>query len=162
MRILPMCSALSRNAFVSAALAVLAASLCNTSVADEPKTEKVRIVLVGDSTVTDKGGWGLAFAALLQPGAKCVNLARSGHSSKSYYDQGYWKQALAQAGPQASGSVLASDGFFPFPDSVEKAAAAGVAAIIQPGGSVRDAQVIAAAQQAGMAMVMTGRRHFRH
>ena len=63
---------------------------------DEPKTEKVRIILVGDSTVTDKGGWGLAFAELLKPGAECINLARSGHSSKSYYDKGYWKKALEQ------------------------------------------------------------------
>ena len=54
------------------------------------------------------------------------------------------------------------DGFFPFPDGVEEAAAAGVTAIIQPGGSVRDAEVIAAANQHGMAMVLTGPRQFRH
>lgn len=72
------------------------------------------------------------------------------------------EQALALAGESARGAVLASDGFFPFPDSVERAAAAGIAAIVQPGGSVRDAEVIAAAEQAGIAMVFTGRRHFRH
>lgn len=71
------------------------------------------------------------------------------------------EQALALAGA-ARGAVLASDGFFPFPDSVERAAAAGIAAIVQPGGSVRDAEVIAAADAAGIAMVFTGRRHFRH
>ncbi len=60
------------------------------------------------------------------------------------------------------GAVLASDAFFPFADGVEEAAAAGVAAIIQPGGSVRDAEVIAAADKHGMAMVLTGRRQFRH
>jgi phosphoribosylaminoimidazolecarboxamide formyltransferase/IMP cyclohydrolase len=60
------------------------------------------------------------------------------------------------------GAVLASDAYFPFADGVEEAAAAGVAAIIQPGGSVRDAEVIAAADKHGMAMVLTGRRQFRH
>jgi len=60
------------------------------------------------------------------------------------------------------GAVLASDGFFPFPDGVEEAAAAGITAIIQPGGSVKDADVIAAADRHGMAMVLTGARQFRH
>ncbi len=60
------------------------------------------------------------------------------------------------------GSVLASDGFFPFADSVEEAAKAGVTAIIQPGGSIRDTEVIAAANRHHMAMVCTGRRQFRH
>ena len=67
-----------------------------------------------------------------------------------------------QAGHDPAGSVLASDGFFPFADGVEQAAAAGVSAIVQPGGSVRDAEVIEAANRYGMAMVMTGRREFRH
>jgi len=65
-------------------------------------------------------------------------------------------------GHDPKGSVLASDAFFPFPDGIEEAAAAGVAAIIQPGGSVRDAEVTAAADQHDLAMVMTGRRQFRH
>jgi len=63
---------------------------------------------------------------------------------------------------QTEGASLASDGFFPFPDGVEEAARAGVRAIIQPGGSVRDAEVISAANRYGMAMVLTGRRMFRH
>jgi phosphoribosylaminoimidazolecarboxamide formyltransferase/IMP cyclohydrolase len=67
-----------------------------------------------------------------------------------------------QAGHETSGSVLASDGFFPFADGVEEAAAAGVTAIIQPGGSVRDEEVIAAADRHDIAMVLTGRRQFRH
>ena len=58
--------------------------------------------------------------------------------------------------------MLASDAFFPFADGVEEAAAAGVTAIIQPGGSVRDAEVIAAADRHGIAMVLTGKRQFRH
>ena len=66
------------------------------------------------------------------------------------------------AGGKAQGAVLASDAFFPFADNIELAAEAGIAAIVQPGGSVRDAEVIAAADQAGLAMVFTGVRHFRH
>ncbi len=71
-----------------------------------------------------------------------------------------WK--AQQAGLSLAGSVMASDALFPFADGVEVALAAGATAIIQPGGSVRDAEVIAAANQAGAAMVFTGRRHFRH
>jgi phosphoribosylaminoimidazolecarboxamide formyltransferase/IMP cyclohydrolase len=70
--------------------------------------------------------------------------------------------AVEKAGPRAQKAVLASDAFFPFPDGVEAAAAAGVSAIVQPGGSVRDAEVIAAADKAGVAMVFTGVRHFKH
>jgi len=66
------------------------------------------------------------------------------------------------AGHDPTGSVLASDAFFPFPDGVEQAAESGVTAIIQPGGSVRDEEVIKAADAHDMAMVMTGRRQFRH
>jgi phosphoribosylaminoimidazolecarboxamide formyltransferase/IMP cyclohydrolase len=65
-------------------------------------------------------------------------------------------------GHDPRGSVLASDAFFPFPDGVEEAAAAGVTAIIQPGGSVKDGEVLAAADSHKMAMVVTGRRQFRH
>ena len=70
--------------------------------------------------------------------------------------------ASRQAGEKSPGSVLASDAFFPFRDSVDLAAESGVAAIIQPGGSIRDDEVVAAAQEHGVAMVFTGRRHFRH
>ena len=66
------------------------------------------------------------------------------------------------AGEQAPGCVLASDAFFPFPDNIELAAEAGITAIVQPGGSIRDDEVIAAANAAGIAMVFTGVRHFRH
>jgi phosphoribosylaminoimidazolecarboxamide formyltransferase/IMP cyclohydrolase len=70
--------------------------------------------------------------------------------------------AVAKAGERAAGAAAASDAFFPFPDGVEVLARAGVAAVAQPGGSVRDAEVVDAAERAGLAMVMTGRRHFRH
>jgi phosphoribosylaminoimidazolecarboxamide formyltransferase/IMP cyclohydrolase len=62
----------------------------------------------------------------------------------------------------ARGSVVASDAFFPFADGLLSAAEAGATAVIQPGGSVRDEEVIAAANEAGLAMVFTGMRHFRH
>jgi phosphoribosylaminoimidazolecarboxamide formyltransferase/IMP cyclohydrolase len=61
-----------------------------------------------------------------------------------------------------AGAIVASDAFFPFPDGLEQAAAHGVTAFIQPGGSVNDAQVIEAADRLGVAMVFTGVRHFRH
>jgi phosphoribosylaminoimidazolecarboxamide formyltransferase/IMP cyclohydrolase len=78
-----------------------------------------------------------------------------------------WKSAEAakHAGlekPLAQGSVVASDAFFPFADGLEAAVAAGATAVIQPGGSIRDAEVITAADAAGVAMVFTGMRHFRH
>jgi len=67
-----------------------------------------------------------------------------------------------EAGLPVNGAVLASDAFFPFRDGIDAAAAAGIRAVIQPGGSMRDAEVIAAADEHGMAMVFTGTRHFRH
>ena len=70
--------------------------------------------------------------------------------------------AVEKAGAASRGSVLASDAFFPFPDGLEAAAKAGVTAVAQPGGSVKDADVIAAADAAGLAMIFTGARHFRH
>ena len=66
------------------------------------------------------------------------------------------------AGHETAGTALGSDAFFPFRDGIDQAAAAGVTAIVQPGGSVRDADVIAAADEHGMAMVFTGQRLFRH
>jgi phosphoribosylaminoimidazolecarboxamide formyltransferase/IMP cyclohydrolase len=68
----------------------------------------------------------------------------------------------SDAGLQVDGSVMASDAFFPFRDGIDAAAAAGIKAVIQPGGSMRDSEVIAAADEHGIAMVFTGVRHFRH
>jgi phosphoribosylaminoimidazolecarboxamide formyltransferase/IMP cyclohydrolase len=70
--------------------------------------------------------------------------------------------AVAKAGERAQGAAAGSDAFFPFPDGVEALTAAGVLAVAQPGGSVRDPEVTAAAAAAGMTMLHTGRRHFRH
>ncbi|MBN2500659.1 MAG: bifunctional phosphoribosylaminoimidazolecarboxamide formyltransferase/IMP cyclohydrolase, partial [Anaerolineales bacterium] len=72
------------------------------------------------------------------------------------------KIAGERAGERSAESVLASDAFFPFPDGIKQANALGVAAVIQPGGSIRDQQVIAAANESGIAMIFTGVRHFRH
>ena len=71
-------------------------------------------------------------------------------------------EALGLAEPPTVGSAVASDAFFPFPDGLLAAAEAGATAVIQPGGSVRDEEVIAAADAAGVAMLFTGMRHFRH
>ena len=68
----------------------------------------------------------------------------------------------ADANLVVEGSVMASDAFFPFRDGIDAAAAAGIKAVIQPGGSMRDSEVIAAADDHGIAMVFTGVRHFRH
>ena len=72
------------------------------------------------------------------------------------------RDKAARVGVSLAGSVLASDAFFPFPDGVEQAAQAGATAVVQPGGSVRDDEVIAAADRLNLAMVFTGVRHFRH
>jgi phosphoribosylaminoimidazolecarboxamide formyltransferase/IMP cyclohydrolase len=71
-----------------------------------------------------------------------------------------WKAAEAKL--DLKGSVMASDAFFPFRDGIDTAAEAGIACVIQPGGSMRDAEVIAAADEHGLAMVFTAVRHFRH
>jgi len=70
--------------------------------------------------------------------------------------------AVQKAGERAQGAAMASDAFFPFPDAVWVAAEAGITCIVQPGGSVRDQEVIDAGNQAGLAMIFTGVRHFRH
>ena len=70
--------------------------------------------------------------------------------------------AMKHAGDETQGAVIASDAFFPFPDNVDNAAAAGITAIVQPGGSKKDGEVIAAADKHGITMVFTGKRHFKH
>ena len=70
--------------------------------------------------------------------------------------------AVARAGERAKGSVAASDAFFPFADGLEILAEGGVRAVVQPGGSMRDAEVVEAARKAGLTMYLTGTRHFFH
>jgi phosphoribosylaminoimidazolecarboxamide formyltransferase/IMP cyclohydrolase len=96
-------------------------------------------------------------AIVLASGGQTVGIGAGQMSRVDSVRLAAWK-----AGERARGAVLASDAFFPFPDGVEVAATAGVTAVIQPGGSVRDREVIAAADAAGIAMVLTGVRHFRH
>ena len=76
----------------------------------------------------------------------------------------FWavQKAIERAGDKTRGAVLASDGFFPFKDSIEALADAGISSVIQPGGSVRDVEVVKEADLNNMAMVFTGIRHFRH
>ena len=98
--------------------------------------------------------------------SNAIAVARSGQSLGIGAGQmnrvGSARLALEAAGDRASGAVLASDGFFPFDDTVKLAASHGIRAVIQPGGSVRDADSIAACNALGLAMVVTGRRHFLH
>ena len=70
--------------------------------------------------------------------------------------------SLSAAKDSAQGGVLASDAFFPFSDGIEVGASGGITAVIQPGGSIRDKEVIEAADKLGLAMIFTGVRHFRH
>jgi len=110
-----------------------------------------------------------AWAAVASVKSNAILLARDeaaigiGAGQMSRVDSAFLAVHKArQQGHDPAGSVLASDGFFPFADGVEHAAGAGVTAIIQPGGSVRDAEVVEAANRHGIAMVMTGHRQFRH
>ena len=72
------------------------------------------------------------------------------------------KLAVEQAGQKGRGAVLASDAFFPFADGLQAAVSAGITAVIQPGGSIRDDEVVEAADAAGLTMIFTGKRHFKH
>jgi phosphoribosylaminoimidazolecarboxamide formyltransferase/IMP cyclohydrolase len=110
-----------------------------------------------------------AWAAVGSVKSNAILLAREGRAigigagQMSRVDSSFLAVHKArQAGHDTRGAVLASDAFFPFRDGVDEAAAAGIAAVIQPGGSVRDADVIAAADEHGMSMIFTGIRQFRH
>jgi phosphoribosylaminoimidazolecarboxamide formyltransferase / IMP cyclohydrolase len=160
--------------------------------ADEPTWDWKRIrggFLVQDrfrfSGVADEAGWKVAtarrptdaewndlrfaWAAVGSVKSNAILIARDeaaigiGAGQMSRVDSSFLAVHKArQQGHDPKGAVLASDAFFPFPDGVDEAAAAGIVAIIQPGGSVKDAEVIAAADQHGLAMVFTGTRQFRH
>jgi phosphoribosylaminoimidazolecarboxamide formyltransferase/IMP cyclohydrolase len=96
-------------------------------------------------------------AVVLVAGGQAVGI---GAGQQSRVDSG--EIAARKAAGRAKGGASATDGFYPFPDGIEVAATAGVAAVIQPGGAMRDEDVIAAADERGIAMVMTGERHFNH
>lgn len=107
-----------------------------------------------------------AWKAVKHVKSNAIVLAKEGHTVGIGAGQmnrvGAAKIAIEQAGEKAQGSVMASDAFFPMPDTVQEAAKAGVTAIIQPGGSIKDKDSIAEADKLGIAMVFTGVRHFKH
>jgi phosphoribosylaminoimidazolecarboxamide formyltransferase / IMP cyclohydrolase len=125
-----------------------------------------RVVTKREPTAAERAGLAFAWIAAKHTKSNAIVLAQGsatvgvGAGQMNRVDSVYL--AVRRAGERGRGSVLGSDAFFPFPDGVEVAGEAGVTAIIQPGGSVRDEEVIAAADRWGMAMVFTGERHFRH
>jgi phosphoribosylaminoimidazolecarboxamide formyltransferase/IMP cyclohydrolase len=131
---------------------------------DDPATWQVVTTIAPPPALTQDLDFAFTLVRRLTSNAIAVcrgtSLAGAGIGQTSRVDA--VRLALEKAGAKAKGGVLASDAFFPFPDSIELIARAGVAAIVQPGGSKRDAEVIAAADAAGIAMVFTARRHFRH
>jgi phosphoribosylaminoimidazolecarboxamide formyltransferase/IMP cyclohydrolase len=139
--------------------------------ADVESFDKDRVQLKTQRTPTDEEWRALEFAwkvakhvksnaIVYALGTQTVSVGAGQMSRVDSVKVGAMK--AAELGRSLQGTVLASDGFFPFPDGVEEAARHGVTAVIQPGGSVRDAEVIAAADRLGLAMVFTGIRHFRH
>ncbi len=131
---------------------------------DDPATWRVVTKAVPAPALTQSLDFAFTIVRRLTSNAIAVcqgtNLVGAGLGQTSRVDA--VRIALEKAGERVRGSVLSSDAFFPFPDSIELIARAGIAAVIQPGGSKRDSEVIAAADAAGIPMVFTSRRHFRH
>jgi len=134
-----------------------------------PSEEGWQVPTVRHPTEREWSDLRFAWAAVASVKSNAILLARDeaaigiGAGQMSRVDASFLAVHKArQQGHDPAGAALASDAFFPFPDGVEAAAAAGITAIIQPGGSVKDAEVIAAADRLGVAMVLTGRRQFRH
>jgi phosphoribosylaminoimidazolecarboxamide formyltransferase/IMP cyclohydrolase len=135
----------------------------------DPSEQAWQVPTVRQPTAEELDDLRFAWAAVSTVKSNAILLARHeqaigiGAGQMSRVDASFLAVHKARvAGHELRGAALASDGFFPFPDGVEAAAAAGVSAIIQPGGSVRDGEVVATADALGIAMVMTGRRMFRH
>lgn len=128
--------------------------------------ESARVVTARRPTDEERGALKLAWRVCKHVKSNAIVLAREGRTVGVGAGQmsrvESVKIAVGKAGELARGSVLASDAFFPFPDGLELAAQHGITAVAQPGGSVKDADVIAAADRAGIAMIFTGTRHFRH
>jgi phosphoribosylaminoimidazolecarboxamide formyltransferase/IMP cyclohydrolase len=135
---------------------------------DQTPPERVSFTVVSDRPPTEAEWADLRFAwrAVKHVRSNAIVLAKDsaltgvGPGQPNRRDSA--ELAVRRAGGAAAGSVAASDAFFPFPDALEILARAGVTAVVHPGGSVRDRESIALANQYGMAMVMTGMRHFRH
>ena len=135
---------------------------------DDQPVEEHAWQVVSRRSPTEQERQDLAFAWRLvrHVRSNAITVARGGQSLGIGAGQmnrvGSARIALETAGDKARGAVLASDGFFPFDDTVRLAARSGITAVIQPGGSVRDADSIAACDELGLAMLVTGRRHFLH
>ena len=133
-------------------------------VCDDPATWRVATKVAPVASLTPALDFAFTIVRRLTSNAIAVcqgtNLVGAGTGQTSRVDA--VRIALEKAGGRARGGVLASDAFFPFADSISLIAAAGIAAIVQPGGSKRDPEVIAASEAAGIPMVFTSRRHFRH
>jgi phosphoribosylaminoimidazolecarboxamide formyltransferase/IMP cyclohydrolase len=143
--------------------------LLQESFAFDPSEAEWRVATVRQPTAVELDDLRFAWAAVSMVKSNAILLARHeaaigiGAGQMSRVDASFLAVHKArQAGHDPAGAALASDGFFPFPDGVEAAAASGVSAIIQPGGSVKDDEVIAAADRLGLAMILTGKRMFRH
>ncbi|MCU0621351.1 MAG: bifunctional phosphoribosylaminoimidazolecarboxamide formyltransferase/IMP cyclohydrolase [Gemmatimonadales bacterium] len=135
----------------------------------DPTESAWTVVTERAPTPEEHDGLRFAWAAVASVKSNAILLARDeravgiGAGQMSRVDSVFLAiQKARAAGHATEGTVLASDGFFPFPDGVEEAARAGITAVIQPGGSVRDAEVVAAANRLGIAMITTGARLFRH
>src|SRR5581483_3113909 len=133
----------------------------------QPETRVQReVVTVRQPTLAELTGLIFAWRAVKHVRSNAIVLAKGlslvgvGAGQMSRVDS--VDLACRKAGERAKGSVLASDAFFPFPDGLERAAEAGVTAVVQPGGSIRDQEVIKAANRHGMAMIFTHQRHFFH
>jgi phosphoribosylaminoimidazolecarboxamide formyltransferase / IMP cyclohydrolase len=133
-----------------------------------PESSSADLAVVSARTPTDDEWRDLRFAwtVAMRVKSNAIVFARElatvgiGAGQMSRVDASFL--AARKAGDRAKGSVMASDAFFPFSDAVEVAADAGVTAVIHPGGSIRDDEVLAVAEARGMSVVVTGRRHFRH
>jgi phosphoribosylaminoimidazolecarboxamide formyltransferase/IMP cyclohydrolase len=129
---------------------------CQIATARKPSEEELRALAFGWRVAKHVKSNAVVFAAADR------TLALGGGATSRVDAIHQAREKAARVGLDLAGSALASDAFFPFPDGLEAAAAAGATAVIQPGGSVRDAEVVAAADRLGLAMVFTGVRHFRH
>jgi phosphoribosylaminoimidazolecarboxamide formyltransferase/IMP cyclohydrolase len=134
---------------------------------DQPVDESVwQVVSRRQPTAAELDDLRFAWRLVRHVRSNAITVAKGGQSLGIGAGQmnrvGSARIALETAGDKARGAVLASDGFFPFDDTVRLAAGCGISAVIQPGGSVRDAESIAACDELGLAMVVTGRRHFLH
>ena len=134
-----------------------------------PPDEHWNVVTERTPSADEEGDLRFAWRAVASVKSNAIVLARGGATigigagQMSRVDASFLAAHKARtAGHDPRGAVLGSDAFFPFRDGVDHAAEAGVTAIVQPGGSVRDAEVIAAADERGLTMVFTGQRLFRH